>query len=103
MVPKTCGIAPAVLSAVSARWSDGAVRVGDTNDWLLKIRVLEANGAQHRPVRRTLNALSNRLASEIFLHDVTSSAEDRFFQKNTNPYGSSVGVISPLKQRAVNG
>ena len=74
MVPKICGMAPAALTAASARCGehvepgvagrDGAVAVGDADDRLAEVGVAEADGAEHGPVGRALDAGGDRGAAE---------------------------------------
>ena len=46
----------------------GAVAIGNADDGLVEIVVAEANGAQHRAIRRALHSVGDQLASFIHTH-----------------------------------
>ena len=80
--PNTCGIAPASLQrrhrAVDQRLDAGiagihrAVAVGHADDRLLEIAVAEADGAQHRAIRRACDALCDESGAAIERHRESS-------------------------------
>ena len=82
--PNTCGIAPASRErrhrAIDQRLDAGvarihrAVAVGDADDRLLEIVVAEADGAQHRAVRRAGDALRDQSGAAIGGHGSSPGA-----------------------------